>query len=483
MSSPAISVEMNAAAPQQSAAIRRSKRAHLRHSALLSAYDFRPIITDGVRTGFEHKAVDLTMAEALEIAREGASLDSYISGGGAFTNGGGGDYLGGSGARGVRTPLPSADGANASRQHRHAHSIVSHRDLTMLNGSAFEEHILGVTPTLTTRRGCLILCLHPLKALVTASRALVFFERGADEIIQNFIAELSHHSNSGEDASGSTTPRFANDAAAPSPDVNSAEMSFEYALMSALLNTYVTEMNGQVAALRLLTEQGRGKKSYSEEDFLEVGQKETLVNTLIKHLEDVLRVSNEVLNEDEDIESMVMSFPRYNVGFMRSDSIESENTAARTGPPENIEWREETVAFEELLEWFSSMVTASLGSVRLLTLSLNTERARISHALQVARNRIAQLQLIIMLATLAMTACSVVSGFFGMNLGNGTCGPDGCAAIGTTDSGYSVFVRVVSLCVSLAFLGSISIYSYAQRFINTGSASSIRKVIAKAESR
>ncbi len=477
MSSPPVAVEMNAA--PHAAAMRRSKRVHLRNSALLSAYDFRPTVdSNGVRVGFEHSAVDLTMQQALEIARAGASLDAFTSGGGAFMSSGGGGLAS---ARGGRTPAPSADGANA-RQHRHAHSIVSHRDLTMLNGSVFEEHLLGVTPTLTTRRGCLILCVHPLKALVTASRALVFFERGADEIIQNFIAELSHHGHAGDDASGSTTPRVATDASAPAPDVNYAEMSFEYALVSALLNTYVTEMNGQVNALRLLTEQGRGKKSYSEEDFLEVGQKETLVNTMIKHLEDVLRVSNEVLNEDEDIESMVMSFPRYSDGGGLEALDTESTTAARAGPPENVDWREETVAFEELLEWFSSMVTASLGSVRLLTLGLNTERARISHALQVARNRIAQLQLIIMLATLAMTACSVVSGFFGMNVGNGTCGPDGCAPFGTSDSGYSVFVQVVSLCVSLSMLGTLAIYSYAQRFINTGSASSTRKGMAKERS-
>ena len=52
---------------------------------------------------------------------------------------------------------------------------------------------------------------------------------------------------------------------------------------------------------------------------------------------------------------------------------------------------------------------------------------------------------------MCMAGCSMMSGWFGMNLDNGTCGPEGCEVDGTTDRGQSVFimVSVITTCVML----------------------------------
>ena len=42
------------------------------------------------------------------------------------------------------------------------------------------------------------------------------------------------------------------------------------------------------------------------------------------------------------------------------------------------------------------------------------------------RNRLALLQIDIQTVTMGLGICSMVSGFFGMNLSNSVCGPDGC---------------------------------------------------------
>ena len=88
------------------------------------------------------------------------------------------------------------------------------------------------------------------------------------------------------------------------------------------------------------------------------------------------------------------------------------------------------------------------------------------------RNRLALLQIDIQTVTMGLGICSMVSGFFGMNLSNSVCGPDGCIDYLTdpknpsgwsssSDHGHSYFVIVciASVCaaataMAVAFLKS-----------------------------
>ena len=56
-----------------------------------------------------------------------------------------------------------------------------------------------------------------------------------------------------------------------------------------------------------------------------------------------------------------------------------------------------------------------------------------------------------------------------MNLGNGTCGPDGCLVMGTTDYGYFQFRVVTGSSVAIAGTLAYAIYAYAHRFITASS--------------
>ena len=57
----------------------------------------------------------------------------------------------------------------------------------------------------------------------------------------------------------------------------------------------------------------------------------------------------------------------------------------------------------------------------------------------------------IQLATMCMAGCSMISGWFGMNLDNGVCGPEGCIVNGITDHGHSLFVNVVTISTAVMF--------------------------------
>ena len=127
---------------------------------------------------------------------------------------------------------------------------------------------------------------------------------------------------------------------------------------------------------------------------------------------------------------------------------------------------------EELLEWVSSRAEHNVNAARLLLLQLGSERKRIEFRLAANRNRLILLQIDIQTITMGLGMCSMVSGFFGMNLGNSICGPDGCIDYLTdpnnpsgwsssSDHGHSYFVIVciASVCaaataMAVAFLKS-----------------------------
>ena len=166
----------------------------------------------------------------------------------------------------------------------------------------------------------------------------------------------------------------------------------------------------------------------------------------------------------------------------RNSLDESSAGIAASYYEENPEWRDEVIEFEELLEWFSSAISLTVSRARTLIKTLHSERDRINYKLATSRNRILELQIIIMILSLGMTACSVISGFFGMNLSNGTCGPEGCNGTcgppdafgnldtncfppGKHDSGHSVFLMITGFSVGLAAIVCYAMVKYAHQFV------------------
>ena len=73
----------------------------------------------------------------------------------------------------------------------------------------------------------------------------------------------------------------------------------------------------------------------------------------------------------------------------------------------------EAIRFEELLEWYAAETENNLSDARLIISKLSGERKRISMLLAQNRNQLLKLNVRFQLITIAMTGCSVVSGFFG----------------------------------------------------------------------
>ena len=148
---------------------------------------------------------------------------------------------------------------------------------------------------------------------------------------------------------------------------------------------------------------------------------------------------------------------------------------------------------------FSASVASTISKSRVLIKKVAVERERITHSLSVSRNNILRVQIYIMIvssslsrttlrplaapatATLTtlkpnptravgLTACSTIAGFFGMNLGNGFCGPEGCASFGTKDNGSSGFNVVVISSVVLSLFFVILLSLYAERVIGFSAA-------------
>ncbi len=75
------------------------------------------------------------------------------------------------------------------------------------------------------------------------------------------------------------------------------------------------------------------------------------------------------------------------------------------------------------------------------------------------RNRLLLVQIGIQTATMGMALCSAVSGWFGMNLFNGSCGPEGCEL---ERQGYSTFLSVVLVSVVIGAALSAWVYHQAK---------------------
>ena len=118
---------------------------------------------------------------------------------------------------------------------------------------------------------------------------------------------------------------------------------------------------------------------------------------------------------------------------------------------------------EVLLEWFAACAETLNVDVQSLMDTNQAQQSSVTLALASNRNRIMMFQLGVQAVTMGCAACSVVSGYFGMNLSNGWCGPDGCLVLGTTSFGHDEFIVVVSVTTIVSIVGSLTFLWYVVR--------------------
>ena len=211
----------------------------------LLAYDITPVFDiRGIRTGFSHSVREISHAEVLRVARGDTIIAASHHLARTATGGGGG---GGRSGSGIPTAATSHNSDMPRAAHAPTHSLASMRDLHALHW----ELAATSPPSLTTRRGCVIIALSPLRAVVTATRALVFFDEGADNDIGRFMGHLngSHAqtANGGggdnQSESGSGTPtQLGNMSIGNAFQQNNgggigANDSFEYSIIASILRS------------------------------------------------------------------------------------------------------------------------------------------------------------------------------------------------------------------------------------------------------
>jgi hypothetical protein len=393
----------------------------------------------------------------------------------------------------LRSRAPAADPA-----HPLTHSLIGHRDLNAVD----PEVDASRSPAFLLRAGCIVVALPPLRAIITRCEVLVFIEEGADNDLGKLLEfaqnPLSYHTgDAGHAGEGPLSP---------------ALVTFEYAGLAALLKLVDETSTREFEAERAAVEEVLKKRSTAVEvQFQRVQETEDKVTDYAASTTGTHGVVEAVLDTQQDMAALVLSHPRtvlseaVPAGLPSDFDLSGERIAhmqsGKSAPPspgtntirsgssyirrvgtarvrsalsaggeeegegdiENPAWREDLVRMEELLEWFTASTAHRLARTSLLRSALGGERKRISMSLAAHRNQLMRLQIGIAAVTMSMGGCSMISGWYGMNLDNGFCGPEGCRETAAAQ-GNVQWLTLVSVSSALAFIIASIVTLHVFRF-------------------
>jgi len=446
-----------------------------------------------------------------------------------------------------------------------AHSLVSQRDLdAVISGD--RKAVLDV------RQGCILFSLAGFRAIITANRALIFLEEGADESIshlKDLVAtqmlrwnqhsqEILKRENAYDKAAGRESDQTNNTMNARSPDVQtmqqqqppqqpqqissrvneevaksvdlyfqsivvSSEPSFEFLVLTTLIKAVEERLLKNLNVLDAKVKQVLMNKGATDVETQALQDIQEQVTGFHSSLESATGEIVDVLEDEEDLEGLVLSQVKMlnvdpiqlsnevriateaagNVGIHGSNSQTSlTNSIAGASTTDNFGLHHErsvaigdisfirdhlnlqlaaehslsvasrvqemglsegmmvsvhnplfshdSVIAEELLEWIKGNIDAFALKSRVLISQIEGAHKNMTLRLASNRNELMLLQLDLQTITMGLAVCSMVSGYLGMNLGNGACGPDGCDESVTNNHGYTFFLLVVFLSVTIA---------------------------------
>lgn len=141
--------------------------------------------------------------------------------------------------------------------------------------------------------------------------------------------------------------------------------------------------------------------------------------------------------------------------------------AAATGVPEEMvgEASPSEAAIqktEEILSWFQEDFNESLGELSVCASAAESHWQSREMALNLKRSATQRVQAKLALAACMLAGCSTISGYFGMNLDNGVCGPEGCHGT-VQDSGHHAFVQVTTISAMISLTGAAIYYLLVQK--------------------
>lgn len=158
----------------------------------------------------------------------------------------------------------------------------------------------------------------------------------------------------------------------------------------------------------------------------------------------LVKVVDTLRGTPEDMEGLVLS--ELAGGLRRRASMQSLQSDTAGGGLDSFAM----LAMEELMEWFAAETENKLADAQIVLSRLAGRRRLTTLQLHEKRNLLLKINMGLTLCTICFAFCSSISGWYGMNLDNGVCGPEGCHA---ADLGLPTWRAITIATTLVAFVG------------------------------
>jgi magnesium transporter len=255
-------------------------------------------------------------------------------------------------------------------------------------------------PAILVRRGVILVSLEPVRAIVTADRLYVLVPDGADGLLDPIRARLHKASQQRQDpkTKGAFSARHAG-------TCGPWDVAFEFAALEVIFMSAAAIKRRDADETHKEASQvlGSVRKSLSS-------RRLSRVLRLKKRLAEVLNVVSgcrdafQEVQEDEQMALMYLTALKANAAAF------DERLRARS-------WNTDEV--ELLLDSYEQEMAAMMRRLKLLEQEIEATEALLKLQLDTARNNLIKVDVSFGVVALFLTACSVISGYYGMNLVNG----------------------------------------------------------------
>jgi magnesium transporter len=250
------------------------------------------------------------------------------------------------------------------------------------------------------RRGVILVSLEPVRAIVTADRLYVLVPDGADGLLEPIRARLHKAARQRKDtkAKGGLAARHAGTR-------DPWDVAFEFAALEVIFMSAAAIKRREADETQKEAKQvlASVRKSLSS-------RRLSRVLRLKKRLAEVLNVVSgcrdafQEVQEDEQMALMYLTALKANAAAF------DERLRARS-------WNTDEV--ELLLDSYEQEMAAMMRRLKLLEQEIEATEALLKLQLDTARNNLIKVDVSFGVVALFFTACSVISGYYGMNLVNG----------------------------------------------------------------
>lgn len=317
------------------------------------------------------------------------------------------------------------------------------------------------TPNVALRMGSMLVCMPPMRAILTLTRCFILLEQGADSEIGLLQQQFTERSK------GSSQQRRA---------------LFPARVLAAMLDVTKERLRHDLTQLGSVARKASSQRANNDAHLASIHNAEDLLIAFCSHLDGIqtalARFDNFAPTATGPAPELDLTSPAPSPGGHGTAAGPARSHLNAPPPAFSLPLRTQRLtaykqqdsrlvfnAFQQVLNDFGLPVEAVLSTARSLQQELAAGKARVTLALAQKRNTILQIGMQIQLVTACLAACSVVSGWFGMNLDNGGCGPDGCHDDSADDHGYKRFVWVTTITSGIVIACGIAAWLVIRKYL------------------